>query len=67
MKKGDIWKENMRNEIENRLHRVMIKADKKMILCPYSIDCLSAENCNRCNNFYQKCSLYTIFVKGNEQ
>jgi hypothetical protein len=57
----------VRNEIENRLHRVMIKADKNKIFCPYSIECLSAENCNRCNNFYQKCSLHKIFLKGNGQ
>jgi hypothetical protein len=56
----------MRNDIENRLHRVMIKSDKNPIFCPYSIECLRAENCNRCNNFYQKCSIFTRFFKGSE-
>ncbi|MHA2038145.1 MAG: hypothetical protein ACW98X_17040 [Promethearchaeota archaeon] len=51
----------MKNEIERRLHRVMIKLDKHDIKCPYSTDCVRSENCNRCNNFFQKCSVYANF------
>ncbi|MFW9820950.1 MAG: hypothetical protein ACFFE5_15185 [Candidatus Thorarchaeota archaeon] len=52
----------MRNELENRLHRVMIKLDKKEVLCPNAVECLNAENCIRCNIFYQKCAKFTKFV-----
>jgi hypothetical protein len=51
----------MKNEIEKRLHRVMIKLDKHNIKCPYSRKCVQSENCNRCNLFFQKCSIYTEF------
>ncbi|MFX0020688.1 MAG: hypothetical protein ACFE9S_00060 [Candidatus Hermodarchaeota archaeon] len=57
----------MRNDIENRLHRVMIKLDKKEITCPNAIDCLSAENCSRCNNFYRKCAIFTDFISSSKQ
>ncbi len=52
----------MRNEIENRLHRVMIKLDKNGIICPYSVKCLNAENCSRCNEFFQKCNRFADFI-----
>ncbi len=52
----------MKNEVEQRLHRVMIKLDKKSILCPYANDCTRAENCNRCNVFYHKCFIFTNFI-----
>ena len=52
----------MKNEIEKRLHRVMIKLDKRNITCPYAKDCLSAENCNRCNEFYNKCVIFIDFI-----
>ncbi|MFX1308191.1 MAG: hypothetical protein ACFE9M_00670 [Promethearchaeota archaeon] len=52
----------MKIEIEKRLHRVMIKIDKKGIICPYAIECLSAENCNRCNVFYKKCANFSDFT-----
>jgi len=52
----------MRDGIEKRLHRVMIKLVKKDITCPYAKECLSAESGNRCNNFYNKCSLFTDFI-----
>lgn len=50
----------MRNNIEKRLHRVMIKLDKSIINCPNAKDCLDAESCNRCNQFYRKCSLFNF-------
>ncbi len=52
----------MGNEIEKRLHRVMIKIDKKGIVCPNAKDCLNAENCNRCNQFYLKCTLFNNII-----
>ncbi|UCC20583.1 MAG: hypothetical protein JSV62_04660 [Promethearchaeota archaeon] len=52
----------MRNKIENRLHRVMIKLDKKGIVCPYAKECLISENSSRCNEFYQKCVKFTDFI-----
>ena len=51
----------MRNEIESRLHRVMIKLDKNGIICPYAVECLSAENCSRCNDFFRKCVKFANF------
>ncbi len=56
----------MRNEIENRLHRVMIKLDKTAIICPYAAVCLSAENCIRCNEFFQKCAKFTNFISNSK-
>jgi hypothetical protein len=53
----------MRNGIEKRLHRVMIKIDKKDVICPYAKTCISAENCNRCNQFYRKCSKFIAFIR----
>jgi len=53
----------MRNNIEKRLHRVMIKPDKHKIICPNAKNCLNAENCNRCNHFYRKCSLYNDLIQ----
>lgn len=51
----------MKNEIEKRLHRVMIKLDKKSITCPYAKDCISSENSYRCNLLYQKCTIFKNF------
>lgn len=48
----------MREEIEKRLHRVLIKIDDNDIKCPVSQDCVGAENCQRCNKYYLKCSKY---------
>ncbi|MFX1419383.1 MAG: hypothetical protein ACFE9N_10725 [Promethearchaeota archaeon] len=56
----------MRNEIENRLHRVMIKLVKKGIVCPYAKECLAAENSIRCNEFYEKCIKFTDFILGSK-
>lgn len=52
----------MGNEIKKRLHRIMIKLDKKDIACPYAKQCVSAENCTRCNRFYRKCTKFTDFI-----
>jgi hypothetical protein len=52
----------MRNEIEKRLHRVMIKLEEKGIVCPYAIECLRADNSDRCNRFYEKCVKFTDFI-----
>jgi hypothetical protein len=49
----------MRNEIEHRLHRVMIKLENKSVTCPNAVECASAENCSRCNFFYRKCTKFT--------
>jgi len=51
----------MRPEIEKRLHRVKIKIDKKKIECPISKNCIQAENCFRCKEFYMKCTIYKDF------
>ncbi|MFX1570610.1 MAG: hypothetical protein ACFFCV_19905 [Promethearchaeota archaeon] len=51
----------MRNDVEQRLHRVMIKVDKNNIVCPKASNCLNAENCNRCNMFFHKCTIFTNF------
>ena len=48
----------MRREVENRLHRVMIKEKQDEIKCPKAPNCKHAANSERCNNFYTKCSLY---------
>ncbi len=52
----------MRDEIENRLHRVMIKLARDGVICPYSGKCLNAENCSRCNEFFQKCAIFADFI-----
>ena len=57
----------MKNEIEKRLHRVMIKLDKTSIKCPYAEDCKSAESCKRCNLFYTKCAIFTVFISDSRQ
>ncbi|MDX1797660.1 MAG: hypothetical protein R3255_03335 [Candidatus Lokiarchaeia archaeon] len=49
----------MRNEIEHRLHRVMIKLEKKNVACPNAVECGNAENSSRCNFFYRKCTIFT--------
>ena len=54
----------MENNIEKRLHRVMIKLDRRDVKCPYSKCCDITENCNRCKQFYKKCSKYTDFISG---
>lgn len=51
----------MDKDIEKRLHRVMIKLDRREIECPYSKYSDIAENCTRCNQFYDKCSKYNDF------
>lgn len=51
----------MRDEIERRLHRVMIKIPQQGYKCPHSRDCDNAENSARCNVFYHKCSRYIDF------
>lgn len=56
----------MNDKSEKRLHRVMIKLDKKNIKCPYTKDCLSAENCNRCNEFYNKCTIFSNFISNSK-
>ena len=48
----------MRNEIENRLHRVKIELEKKEVECPHMKECESVENSFRCNIFYQKCTKF---------
>ncbi|MHA1150747.1 MAG: hypothetical protein ACTSR8_21205 [Promethearchaeota archaeon] len=48
----------MRREVENRLHRVMIKEKNVNIKCPKAPNCKYAASSERCNNFYIKCSLY---------
>ncbi len=48
----------MNNEIEQRLHRVKIKLDKNKVICPHANDCTHAENCIRCNEFYDKCTIF---------
>ncbi len=57
----------MRNNIEKRLHRVMIKLDKNNIICPKAKACLNAENCNRCNQFYRKCALFNNVISRSKQ
>lgn len=57
----------MRNEIEKRLHRVMIKLEKKGIICHYAVECLSAEYCERCNIFYEKCIKYIDFFSDSKK
>jgi len=51
----------MENNIEKRLHRVMIKLEKSNVRCPYSKSCYSSETCSRCNVFYTKCSKFKEF------
>ena len=48
----------MREEIENRLHRVMITLDRKDVKCPKAMKCYRAANCHRCNIHYNKCYYY---------
>ena len=48
----------MRPEIEKRLHRVKIALNCKNVKCPQSKHCQNAENCDRCNFFFEKCSIY---------
>ncbi len=48
----------MRINIERRLHRVKIELDKSHIKCIHSKDCDEAANCDRCNEYYEKCSIY---------
>ena len=52
----------MRPEIEKRLHRVMISGSSTHnIRCNYASYCEEAQNCERCNNFFLKCSFYKTF------
>ena len=55
----------MRDEIEKRLHRVKIALDKSDIICPISKNCDTATNCDRCNIFFKKCSIFNQNLKGN--
>jgi hypothetical protein len=48
----------IRIEIEKRLHRVKILSGKNNITCPQSKTCDIAENCLRCNNYFEKCMKY---------
>jgi hypothetical protein len=50
--------ENFIPEFEKRLHRVKIILNKDNIKCTYSKSCTSAENCYRCNIYYNKCVIY---------
>jgi hypothetical protein len=40
----------------------MIKLDKKKVVCPNAVDCFYAENCSRCNQFFQKCANFADFI-----
>jgi hypothetical protein len=51
----------MRDDIEKRLHRVMIKIDHQDNRCPYSKSCENSESSARCNLFYQKCAKFIDF------
>ena len=52
----------MRPEIEKRLHRVMIGVSSTHdIRCNYATKCEKAQNCERCNVYFLKCSFYRIF------
>ena len=53
----------MKIEIENRLHRVKIRLNKKKVQCPFSKECNLSENSYRCNLFYEKCSIYKTLAK----
>jgi hypothetical protein len=58
----------MRNEIQSRLHQVMIKLDKKEIICLFSLECLNAENCSRYNIYYRQCTKFSDFLsESNEE
>ena len=49
----------MRPEIEKRLHRVMISNSPSYeIRCNHASKCEKAQNCDRCNFFFEKCSIY---------
>jgi len=49
----------MRLEIEKRLHRVMISASSTYdVRCSYASKCEKAQNCERCNVYFEKCSIY---------
>ena len=48
----------MNIEVEKRLHRVMIKLTIGYVKCPYSKQCTYSEICNRCNIYYDKCSIF---------
>ncbi len=52
----------MNIEVEKRLHRVMIKLTIGFVKCPHSKQCIHSENCNRCNIYYDKCS---VFIENN--
>ena len=42
---------------ENFTHLVLYYDVK----CPHSQACNSAENCNRCNHYYEKCTKFKAF------
>jgi hypothetical protein len=53
----------IRPEIEKRLHRVMTSdSPTREIRCNYASKCEKAQNCERCNVFFLKCSEYSSFV-----
>ena len=52
---------HIRVEIEKRLHRVIIEPIKNDITCKFSKNCDKAENCDRCNIFFQKCFKFAYF------
>ena len=48
----------LRDDVEKRLHRVKIAFNKIEIKCKYANQCSKAENCDRCNKFYLKCTFF---------
>jgi hypothetical protein len=41
-----------------RLHRVKIAIPEAVVNCP--VKCDKAENCYRCNDYFEKCSYYQV-------
>jgi hypothetical protein len=53
----------MGDDIEKRLHRVRIKLNNVKLKCPFSKRCNMRETSYRCNQFYEKCTLYKTLSK----
>jgi hypothetical protein len=53
----------MKHEMEKRLHRVRISLDKSRVKCPLANECDKAVNCDLCNEFYKKCSIFIQYSK----
>ena len=51
----------MRNDIEKRLHRVKIHFKGTNVKCDFSKQCDVAQEGDRCNLYYTKCSNYLHF------